>query len=249
MLPLKRLDGKTPAELWTGKKPNIEIIRIYGSKAYAHINEQFRSKFDPKSKQMILVGYEPKRKAYRLWLPGSKRVEVSRDAIIVEPTPKQQAILIPKNVNESSILDSDYKAEGHRKEEEKPSKSIEESTSKIENVPIAMRTRKKTKDLEDEEEVIYIDEKPGESKDKNRAATHLAVSAIAFIANVTIPQTVEEARSSSDKEQWEQSMNSELKALKKNNTYTLVEPPPNCRPIKNRWVSRIKTHPDRSVDK
>lgn len=39
MLPLKRLNGKTPAELWTVKKPNIEKLRVYGSKAYAYVNE------------------------------------------------------------------------------------------------------------------------------------------------------------------------------------------------------------------
>lgn len=91
MLPLKKLNGKTPAELWTGKKPNVKMLRIYGSKPYTHVNEQFRSKFEPKSKQIILVGYEPKRKAYRLWLPGINRVNVSQDVIIIEPAIKQQA--------------------------------------------------------------------------------------------------------------------------------------------------------------
>jgi len=106
MLPLKRLNGKTSAELWTGKKPNIEVLRVYRSKAYAHVNEQFR--FEPKSKQMILVGYESKRKAYRLWLPGSNLVEVSRDVIIVELTPKHQVIRVPMDVNESDNFELDF---------------------------------------------------------------------------------------------------------------------------------------------
>lgn len=59
--------------------------------------------------------------------------------------------------------------------------------------------------------------------------THFAVSATAFIANVTIPQTVEEARTLPDKEQWEQSMELELKAFEENNTYILVELPPASR--------------------
>lgn len=237
MLPLKRLNGKTPAELWTGKKPNIEMLRIYGSKAYAHINKQFRSKFDPKSKQMILVGYEPKRKAYRLWLPGTNRVEVSRDVIVVEPEPKQQAIPVPTDVNEATIPEPNCKAE----EQQKSFEPTEESTSNVENQPVAMRTRKKVKEIEVKQR--------DNSYTKDEVAMHLVVSATAFIANVTIPQTVEEARALPDKEQWEQSMNSEMKALEKNNTYTLVEPPPNCKPVKNRWVFRIKTNPDGSVNK
>lgn len=110
MLPLKRLTGITPAELWYGKKPNIEMLRIYGSKAYAHVKEQFRSKFEQKSKQVLLVGYEPKRKAYRFWSPGTNRVEM-REVIIVEPTLKRQAILVPMYVSESSDFESQNEAE------------------------------------------------------------------------------------------------------------------------------------------
>jgi len=54
---LKRLNNKTPQEAFTGRKPNIEHLRMYGSKAYALINERKRSK-DPKSEEMRLVGYE-----------------------------------------------------------------------------------------------------------------------------------------------------------------------------------------------
>lgn len=52
------------------------------------INERFRSKFEPKNKQMILVGYEPKRKIYILWLPDTNQVEISRDGVIIEPISK-----------------------------------------------------------------------------------------------------------------------------------------------------------------
>lgn len=71
-IPLKRLNNKTPQEAFTGHKPNIEHLRIYGSKAYVLINEKKRSKFDKKSKEMRLIGYV--HKAYRLWQPGTRRV-------------------------------------------------------------------------------------------------------------------------------------------------------------------------------
>lgn len=182
MLPLKRLNGITPAELWYGKKPNIEMLRIYGSKAYAHVNEQFRSKFEPKSKQMLLVGYEPKRKAYRLWSPGTNRVEVSRDVIIVEPTLKRQAILVPTDVSESSDFESHPGAEV-----QKPlTESIQESTTNEDQQFIAQRTRKQVKEAQYEQSIS--------NRTRSKTETHFAVSATAFIANVTIPQTVEEAR-------------------------------------------------------
>jgi len=242
MLPLKRLKGKTPAELWTGKKPDVGILRIYGSKAYAHVSKQFRSKFEPKSKQMLLVGYEPKSKAYRLWLPGTNRVEISRDAIIVEPTLKQQAVLVP-------VIDVDEPRDVISNEEDvqetmiqQVKESMVEKQSTEDKQPIAQRTRSQTKETPHEEFVS--------SRTRSKASTHFAVvDAMAFIANVKVPQTVEEARTLPDKDQWEQSMTTEIKALEQNNTYTLVEPPVNCKPVKNKWVFRIKTNPDGSLDK
>lgn len=79
-IPLKRLGNKTPQEAFIGIKPNIEHLRIYGSKAYVLINENKRSKFDSKSEEMRLIGYEYK--AYRLWKPDTRRVIVRRDVII-----------------------------------------------------------------------------------------------------------------------------------------------------------------------
>jgi len=222
MLPLKRLKEKTPAELWTGKKPNVGILRIYGSKAYAHVNKQFRSKFEPKSKLMLLVGYEPKSKAYRLWLPGTNQVEISRDAIIVEPTLKQQAVPVI-DVDEPRDVISN-KEDVQETMIQRVKESIVEKQSTEDKQPIAQRTQNQTKKAPHEEFVS--------SRTRSKASTHFAVvDAMAFIANVKVPQTVEEAWTLPDKDQWEQSMTTEIKALEQNNTYTLVEPPFNCKPV------------------
>jgi len=105
-----------------------------------------------------------------------------------------------------------------------------------------VRTRKQVK--EDEREQFIS------NRTRSRlGSTHVAVSAQAFIASVTIPQTAVEARTLLDKDQWEKSKTVELEVLKKNNTSTLVDPPPNCKPIKSKWIFRIKTNPDGSLDK
>lgn len=45
-VPLKRLDGRTPIEIWTNKQPNVGYFRIFGSKAYKLIDKQFRIKMN-----------------------------------------------------------------------------------------------------------------------------------------------------------------------------------------------------------
>ncbi|EZA47901.1 Copia protein, partial [Ooceraea biroi] len=50
--------GKTPYEVWTGKKPRLNHIRVFGSEAYVPIPKQLRKKWDKKSQKLILVGYQ-----------------------------------------------------------------------------------------------------------------------------------------------------------------------------------------------
>ena len=40
---------KTPYEMWYGRKPNIELLRIFGSKFYTHISKNICRKWDDKA--------------------------------------------------------------------------------------------------------------------------------------------------------------------------------------------------------
>lgn len=83
-LPLERLDGKSPYEVWTNEKRSLSHYRI-GSKAFAHVPSQFRTKFDDKAEEMILIGYEPESKAFRIWSPNANKIRVVRTARFIEP--------------------------------------------------------------------------------------------------------------------------------------------------------------------
>lgn len=86
-VPLARLNEKTPIEVWSGEKPDVSHLRIFGSRIY--IDKTQRKKLDNKSQEMVLVGYMSGQKAYRLWERGTRRIIVSRDVIIVESLPNQ----------------------------------------------------------------------------------------------------------------------------------------------------------------
>jgi len=44
-------------------------------------------------------------------------------------------------------------------------------------------------------------------------------------------------------------MKDELNSLKQNHIWTLVEPPKGHKPIRNKWIFRIKTKSDGSIDR
>ena len=47
--PSSALDDKNTHEVWTGKKPSLEHIRVFGFDAYVHVPKENRSKLDKKS--------------------------------------------------------------------------------------------------------------------------------------------------------------------------------------------------------
>lgn len=54
------------------------------------------------------------------------------------------------------------------------------------------------------------------------------------------PRTLKDAQESPDWPKWKVAMDEEIAALHKNNTWTLVPRPRDARPIKNKWVFKIK---------
>ncbi|KXJ62412.1 hypothetical protein RP20_CCG010927 [Aedes albopictus] len=61
MLPSSAV-SKTPFEMWTSKKPDVNHLRLFGSQAYVWIPKEKRSKLDPKSMKMTFVGYSQQHK-------------------------------------------------------------------------------------------------------------------------------------------------------------------------------------------
>ncbi|KAJ0522113.1 putative RNA-directed DNA polymerase [Helianthus annuus] len=80
----KRIPNITPEESWSGRKPNISHLRVFGCIAYAHVPKQRRTKLDDKTEKTILVGYSEQSKAYKLYNPTTGKVIISRDVIFDE---------------------------------------------------------------------------------------------------------------------------------------------------------------------
>ena len=77
--PIKSTDYKTLKELWSGQKPDISHLRVFGCLAWVHILKKRRHKLQLKSRGMIFVGYEPGSKGYQLWDTAHQCFEISHD--------------------------------------------------------------------------------------------------------------------------------------------------------------------------
>ena len=72
---------------------------------------------------------------------------------------------------------------------------------------------------------------------------------IAFcnMAQLSTPSTLQEGIESEEQEKWKKAIESELKSLEDNETWELVDLPPNRKPIGTKWVFRVKEDPDGGV--
>ena len=82
--PTKAVAGMTPHEAWTGEKPQVSGLRVFGCQAFVHIPKDDRRKLDSKSKKCVFLGYGANTKGYRLYDSQTKKVVYSRDVIFNE---------------------------------------------------------------------------------------------------------------------------------------------------------------------
>lgn len=75
---------RTPEDVLIGKKPEVSHLRIFGSVAYSHIPDKKCSKLDQTVEKAYLVGYSETSKAYRIYIPSSRKIVVRRDAKFME---------------------------------------------------------------------------------------------------------------------------------------------------------------------
>ena len=73
------MGNKTPEEAFTGNKPDISNLRIFGCVTYSHVPEEKRTKLEPAADKGIFVGYSETSKAFRIYIPALRKVVLRRD--------------------------------------------------------------------------------------------------------------------------------------------------------------------------
>jgi hypothetical protein len=74
----------TPFELYFGYQPDLKNLRVIGSPCYANVDKQHRDALGDRAIKGIFIGYDERRRAYRVLPDGSTRYIVSRSVIFDE---------------------------------------------------------------------------------------------------------------------------------------------------------------------
>jgi hypothetical protein len=82
--PSSTLDDKNPHEVWTGKKPSLTHLKVFGCEAYVHVPKENKIKLDKKAENCIFIGYKYGLKGYNIWNLETKKVVYSQDVVFRE---------------------------------------------------------------------------------------------------------------------------------------------------------------------
>ena len=82
--PHRVLDNNNPKEDFSLEKPEVNNLRIFGYLVYKHIPKEKRNNMDPSGRKGIFVGYNDTSKAYRIYFPRFKKIDLGRDVTFDE---------------------------------------------------------------------------------------------------------------------------------------------------------------------
>eukprot|EP00253_Pinus_taeda_P007140 PITA_07140 len=135
--PSSALEDKTPQEVWTGKKPSLSHLRVFGCDAYAHVPKVKRTKLDSKYEKCIFIGYKDGLKGYKVWNTVTRKVVYSRDVVFREVKDVIKREVQPKELEniefELKEGDSDSTTEEESEDEEPqtPSEAVDLEDGKL----------------------------------------------------------------------------------------------------------------------
>ena len=204
--PTKKLVEKTPYEAWTGSKPKVSHLRVFGSICFRHVPEQLRKKLDDRSQAMVFIGYHSTG-AYKLYSPNDDKLMISRDVLVDESKgwDWSQSSVRQESDTVTTVFEEDQQNEAStsRSEQDRASTSRNEEQPE-QNARRSSRTRTESTRLSGYER--FPDQAVDADGDLIEEAMMMAEAE---------PIDLDQAMSDSN---WCEAMKEELKAIEKNKT-------------------------------
>lgn len=256
--PSKAINGNIPEELWTGKQATTSHLKIFGCRAFSHIDKsQQKGKLGRRSQECVFVGYPEGIKGYKLWNVEDDKFFVSRNVKFDEtvfPFSRNQSENQTEEKNELIFSLDDKGLEVNIDTCEDPRDDIAEDT------PLEPSVRKSEAPgdcIESDEETSTEKSKPPNeeqqtearrSNRKRKPKTYYGDPILYKVTSKELPDTniekdpanVKEALKTPEAEMWQKAMDEEVENLRRAQTWELVTKPPNTKLITSRWIFRKK---------
>jgi len=229
--------GKTmPYESLYNKKPSINYLRPYGNKCFVHLPEEKRqpgTKLLPWAIEGYLIGYTSSDKIYRVYIPSQHKVTETRQIHWTNKT------IIPLETTTMEPL----LAEKTYTKDQGSTTTTTTTCEKDSTLPYQQPTHPPlhlTGPLPDKEG-------PRKSGRVTRPPTYFGRNTKEMPDED--PTTYRQAVNSSLKEQWTSAIDDEINALKKNNTFDVVDKLTGRNIVGSKWVFKTKRNADGTLER
>jgi len=234
------------------KIPNLNHLKIFGSRLAICNLEPQKDKFGARSLTGILVGYSEVSKAYRVWIPDKRHIEIVRDIKVIDENPDTCS-----SKKESSHEQSESEVEVDRNEiifpVTRPQTEGEDSTDEIE--PEA--TDQESEDITSQDIPVTsrrIRGRPRILRTGSRGRPRRIFNAVEQIQEspdiIGLSEiSLKEAVRGPDAENWNRAIASELKSIIKNDAWEMVPRPNTGKILGSRLVLRHKFAQDGTVER
>jgi Reverse transcriptase (RNA-dependent DNA polymerase) len=247
----------TPEEMWTGKKPDISHLRVFGCVVYAQLAKEQRGKLDSTSIAGIFVGYTPTSRQYRVYDPTARQVQRYSTVRFDESTAGGM-LLTTTDGNRVAALEEEIRVDliqptmPGRQALQEIGDTIEvrgrTPTTQGEEPAKGMRdASESTGDLRDADEAAV--ERQSRSRRAIRLPQRYQAQRATTDPEIATPITYDEAVSGPQNKQWEAAITEELKSLASNGVWTLVKRPDGANIMSSKWVFKIKRLPSGQISR
>ena len=256
-IPTALNSGVSPFQKLYGHQPNYSALRVFGCTCFVLRPHVERNKLGPKSAICVFLGYGIGQKGYRCYDPVSQKLYVSRHVTFLEHIPFYSIPPTSHNVTKSDLLhidpfDVDIEATDSSMPPDLPlaENSTTSSVPGYETAPVTVEPETAPVPVEIEDPTLRRSTRPIKStKLPDFVYSAYSGSFASFVANIHHLSEPASFREAVLDPLWQNAMAEELTALYQTRTWDLVSLPPGKHVIGCRWVYKIKTKSDGSIER
>lgn len=233
-MPTPLLSNSTPFEKLFGKSPDYFELKCFGCLCFVNTLERNRTKLDYRAQKAVFFGYVSRMKGYRLYVPDTHKFIISRNVKFIEHIfPFNRECDINETVGiRSSNETCTIEVNKQRRKHKQPECLKDYHCNLIQNQDTTPLEKDKLYPLSSV--LSYI----------NLSHEHKA-----FSLAISAEQEPKNYQTASKQKEWIHAMETELKALEDNQTWSIVPLPEGKIPIGCKWVYKVKRKSDGSIER
>jgi transposase InsO family protein len=243
-IPQELLNGRTPYEVLFGKPSRLHMLKTFGCLAYKFVPKSQRtSKLSNSAVPCVFLGYADGQLGYKLWNPKARTITVSRSVTFDETKIRNAHMFAAADFGNGRFV-VPAPIDGVATDDELAHARFAPLVDA--DTPTTRASRHK-RQPEDNTRHPGPAKRTRKQPDRYTAVSH--VGADLGTASVIEPATMADLHANPHKHLWLEAMREEIDALKSNGVWKLVDLPKNRKPLKSKWVWKVKYLPCGKIER